>query len=351
MDEKNTDFMKEEIRQRPVNKKRLLRRTAITVFLAVLFGAVACTVFLLLEPVINNAINPSEEPAPVTFPEETAVDEMSPEDMIASDAQIQEAEAEKKAASLVDVDAIRKEVLSEVRKDLADQNKKQEKETTVSEYEQFYASLGELTQQISRSIVTVTSITPDYDWAGDAFNSAGSASGLILAIRGKNILILSDDNAYAKASEIRVTFHDGQQAKAQFLTQDTVTGLTILKVEESSLSGPLSQNDEITVAALGSSEKASLTGTPVIAVGSPSGSTGSVSYGVITNSGLLLDVADSAYKQITTDIYGSTQASAVMTSPLWIPASMAGLSISVLWIYAPSGSPCSVRTLSGISVA
>ena len=71
MDEKNTDFMKEEIRQRPVNKKRLLRRTAITVFLAVLFGAVACTVFLRLEPVINNAINPSEEPAPVTFPEET----------------------------------------------------------------------------------------------------------------------------------------------------------------------------------------------------------------------------------------------------------------------------------------
>ena len=313
MDEKNTDFMKEEIRQRPVNKKRLLRRTAITVFLAVLFGAVACTVFLLLEPVINNAINPSEEPAPVTFPEETAVDEMSPEDMIASDAQIQEAEAEKKAASLVDVDAIRKEVLSEVRKDLADQNKKQEKETTVSEYEQFYASLGELTQQISRSIVTVTSITPDYDWAGDAFNSAGSASGLILAIRGKNILILSDDNAYAKASEIRVTFHDGQQAKAQFLTQDTVTGLTILKVEESSLSGPLSENEEITVAALGSSEKASLTGTPVVAVGSPAGSTGSVSYGVITNSELLLDVADSAYKQITTDIYGSTQASGVLT--------------------------------------
>ena len=177
MDEKNTDFMKEEIRQRPVNKKRLLRRTAITVFLAVLFGAVACTVFLLLEPVINNAINPSEEPAPVTFPEETAVDEMSPEDMIASDAQIQEAEAEKKAASLVDVDAIRKEVLSEVRKDLADQNKKQEKETTVSEYEQFYASLGELTQQISRSIVTVTSITPDYDWAGGYGNRPYHSEG------------------------------------------------------------------------------------------------------------------------------------------------------------------------------
>lgn len=114
--EVNTDFMKEEIRQRPLNKKRLLRRTAITAFLAVLFGVVACAAFLILEPVINQAITPAEEPAPVTFPEEAAEDEVSPEDMIASDEEIQEAAAEKKAASLVDVDAIRKEVLEEVKK-------------------------------------------------------------------------------------------------------------------------------------------------------------------------------------------------------------------------------------------
>lgn len=308
----NTDFMKEEIRQRPVNKKRLLRRTAITAFLAVLFGAVACAVFLLLEPVINNAINPSEDPAPVTFPEETTDEEMSPEDMIANDEQIQEAEAEKKAASLVDVDAIRDEVLSEVRKDLASESKKKEQETSADEYEKVYASLSELAQEAQRSMVTVTAITPDYDWAGDAFNSAGSASGLIIAEHGKDILILSDDNGCAKAEEIRVTFHDGQQAKAEIVSQDSVTGFTILKVEESSLSKTLAENDEITVANLGSSEKNSLTGKPVIAVGSPSGTAESVNYGIVTNAGLSLDVTDSAYKQITTDIYGSTQASGVL---------------------------------------
>ena len=309
----NTDFMKEEIRQRPVNKKRLLRRTVITAFLAVLFGAVACAVFLLLEPVINNAINPSEDPAPVTFPEETTEDEMSPEDMIANDEQIQEAEAEKKAASLVDVDAIRDEVLSEVRKDLATEGKKQEQEISASEYEQVYASLSELAQEAQRSMVTVTAITSDYDWAGDTFDSAGSASGLILAEHGKDILILSDDNGYAQAEEIRVTFHDGQQADAEIVSQDTVTGFTILKVEEDSLSKTLEENDEIAVANLGSSEKNLLTGKPVIAVGSPTGTAGSVNYGVVTNAGLALDVADSAYKQITTDIYGSTQASGVLT--------------------------------------
>ncbi len=309
----NTDFMKEEIRQRPVNKKRLLRRTAITAFLAVLFGAVACAVFLLLEPVINNAINPSEDPAPVTFPEETTDEEMSPEDMIANDEQIQEAEAEKKAASLVDVDAIRDEVLSEVRKDLAAQSRKQEQEISASEYEQVYASLSELAQEAQRSMVTVTAITSDYDWAGDAFNSSGSASGLIIAEHGKDILILSDDNGCATAEEIRVTFHDGQQADAEIVSQDTVTGFTILKVEEDSLSKTPEENEEIAVASLGSSEKNSLTGKPVIAVGSPTGTAGSVNYGVVTNAGLALDVADSAYKQITTDIYGSTQASGVLT--------------------------------------
>ena len=308
----NTDFMKEEIRQRPVNKKRLLRRTAITAFLAVLFGAVACAVFLLLEPVINNAINPSEDPAPVTFPEETTEEEMSPEDMIANDEQIQEAEAEKKAASLVDVDAIRDEVLSEVRKEIASESKKQEQEDAASEMEKAVTSLSELAQEAQRSMVTVTAITSDYDWAGDAFDSTGSASGLILAEHGKDILILSDDNEYAKAGEIQVTFHDGQQAKAEIVSQDTVTGFTILKVEESSLSKTLAENDEITVASLGSSDKNSLMGKPVIAVGSPTGTAGSINYGLVTNARLALDVADSAYKQITTDIYGSTQASGAL---------------------------------------
>lgn len=309
----NTDFMREEIRQRPVNKKRLLRRTAITAFLAVLFGAVACAVFLLLEPVINNAINPSEEPAPVTFPEETATEEMSPEDMIANDEQIQEAEAEKKAASLVDVDSIRDEVLAQVRKDLANDSKKETQKSSAEEYRQLYASLSEIAQEASRSIVTVTAITTDYDWAGDAFHHSGSASGLILAVHGKDILILTDDDDYPDAQEIRVTFDDGEQAAAQIVTQDTVTGFTILKVSEADLSKPLSENDGIQVAALGSSARQDLIGKPVIAIGSPSGTAGSVSYGIVTNADLALDITDSDCRQITTDIYGSTKASGVLT--------------------------------------
>ena len=58
----STNFMREKIKQRPINKKKLLRRTLITVSLAVIFGAVACLTFVFLSPLINNAeFIPSEE--------------------------------------------------------------------------------------------------------------------------------------------------------------------------------------------------------------------------------------------------------------------------------------------------
>ena len=52
----NTDFMKETIKQRPINRRKLVRRTLLTAAMAVIFGLVACVTFLLLEPVINNKL-------------------------------------------------------------------------------------------------------------------------------------------------------------------------------------------------------------------------------------------------------------------------------------------------------
>ena len=73
------EFMREKIKQKPVNKKKLLRRTVITAVMAVVFGFVACFTFLVLEPVISNRLYPEEEPKEVAFPEETPTEEMKPE--------------------------------------------------------------------------------------------------------------------------------------------------------------------------------------------------------------------------------------------------------------------------------
>ena len=50
----DSDFITERIKQRPVNKVKLLRRTLITAAMPVIFASVACLTFLILEPVISN---------------------------------------------------------------------------------------------------------------------------------------------------------------------------------------------------------------------------------------------------------------------------------------------------------
>ena len=74
------NFIVEKIKERPVNKKKLVRRTIITASMAVIFGLIACLTFLVLEPVFSNLLYPEEEPQMVVFPEDS--EEMSPEEML-----------------------------------------------------------------------------------------------------------------------------------------------------------------------------------------------------------------------------------------------------------------------------
>ena len=80
-------FLQEKIKERPVNRRKLVRRTVITVVMAMVFGVVACVTFLLLEPVINRMIYPEKETEIVRFPEEE--EEVSPEDMAADEEELQ----------------------------------------------------------------------------------------------------------------------------------------------------------------------------------------------------------------------------------------------------------------------
>ncbi len=304
--EVDTGFMKEKIKARPVNRKKLLRRTLTTACLAALFGAVACAVFLVLEPVISERLNPTPKKEPIAFPEEVVEKEMSPEEMIADDDQITEQKKEEAVNEVVsqldiDAEAIKREIKADIQEDI----------TGTGVYEKNYTALSEVALEAARSMVTVTGVTPDYDWAGDAFVNARKSSGVIVAATSDAYLILAQSKRLNTYSSLNVTFVDDTVAEATIQAQDIITNLAVLSVKASDV--PEETRKEITVASLGSSARTDLLGKPVIAIGSPSGTAGSVSYGIVTNAALPVDVADSNYKQITTDIYGSTQASGVLT--------------------------------------
>ena len=289
------DFLRETIKQKPVNKKKLLRRTLMTVAMAVVFGLVACFTFLVLEPVISNRLYPEEGAEEVRFPEETATEEIKPEDMLVEEekeetGEIVQAELEEEQIE---------EILSQV-------------QFSLNDYQLLYDEMAELAQEVGRSVVTVTSVVSDVDWFNDTYENEASASGVIVANNRQSILILVSAETLNGADSIIVTFCDQARVNAELVQKDDATGLAILSVplvdiEEETM-------DVIEIADLGSSNNGNLLGAPVMALGSPIGTSGSVCYGVITSIGTVIDEADSAYKAITTDIYGSRNATGVLVN-------------------------------------
>ena len=76
------EFIKEKVKERPLNRRKLFKKTLLTASMAAIFGLIACVTFLVLEPVFSNLLYPEEEPQQVELKEENIEDEMRPEDMI-----------------------------------------------------------------------------------------------------------------------------------------------------------------------------------------------------------------------------------------------------------------------------
>lgn len=286
-----SDFLRETIKQKPVNKKKLFRRTIITVVMAVVFGLVACFTFLVLEPLISNKLYPEEETTEVQFPEETVSEEMKPEDML-----VEVPDTEETTTAELENQQI-EEILSQM-------------EFSLDDYQSVYAELAKLAETTSRCVVTVTGVSSDVDWFNDIYENESSASGVIIANNGKSILILVSSSALKDADNIVVTFCNQAQVEAELVQKDNTTGLAILSVELLAINEDTM--DVINIAKLGSSNSDKLLGMPIIALGSPAGLNNSVCYGIITSMGTIIDQPDSAYKLITTDIYTSSNATGIL---------------------------------------
>lgn len=295
LNQDKADFMKETIKQRPLNRKKLIRRTLITAAMAVIFGLVACVTFLLLEPVISNKLYPEDEPSTVVLVEEKEEEEILPEDMIADDSDIA---AESPSPTALQDEQIA-QVLSEVQFSLED-------------YETLYDELAAVAEEVQKSMVTVVGITSDVDWFNNVYESEGAVSGVIVADNGKELLILTNYAAIAKAETLDVSFVDEMEYEAVLKQKDTDTGLAILAVAKNQMQAQTLE--AVMPISLGSSAGNNLVGNPVIAIGQPTGVMDSVCYGNITSTSTMTDLPDAKYKKLMTDIYGSTQATGILVN-------------------------------------
>lgn len=285
------DFMHEEIKKRPVNRRKLLRHARETMLTAVLFGVVSCIVFAILLPVINNILTPGEKQTQtVKLPEETVSEELTPEEMV---------EKEKEREATEEKKWIREEL-----EGILD-----DKIVGVEQQRRISSSLQELAADCGSMLVTVSGITSDMDWFNDSYENRNTVSGLVTKKTATDIYILVQSRRIEDSKRIMVTFScksGNIEAEAEKKSSDPETGLTILSVPVSEI--PVRERADIMEAGFGSSAGTIITGAPVIAIGSPTGKAGSVIYGNVTGVDDSLEIPDNDICRLTTDIYGGTDA-------------------------------------------
>lgn len=392
------DFLIEKIKEKPVNKKKLIRRTIITVSMAVIFGLVACVTFLVLEPVISNWLYPEEEPEiqTVEFPEDK--EEMLPEDMLAENLPTESPEPSPSPSPSPVPESGEPGEDGEEGEEYVQLGREQVQEILsqvtfdLNHYRQLYSALSHYGNELSRYVVTVTAVTSNIDWFNSVQESRYQCSGVIVSENGLELLILTDYSAIKSAERLLLTFYDNSQLEAQLKQYNEATNLAVLSVpleglsdavkgameeqtedperpgspgqngqpgsqaepaslgqngqpggqagpdghgqdsqlgepngqagtgiqapddqpEAESQEDPEEQTYQLPIATFGYSNSRSLVGTPVIAIGSPMGTSNSVSYGMITSSSSVISTADRNYKLLMTDIIGSQNASGVL---------------------------------------
>ena len=349
----SSDFLQEEIKNRPVNRKRLVRRLMLVAFLAAVFGAVACVIFLLLEPVISRIVSPETAVTGVTYPEEQPYEELTPEEMVENE---QEQEADKEQ------ELIREEI----------QRYLSEGGLDGVTYEQIAGGLREVASGCSPWLADVSGITEDTDWFNAPYENTGTSSGIVIARGDEDILVLVCAEGIDAAQRVQVKFYGELIGAGEMQGYDPATGMAVIRVPVSGLhkggdetadntaeetaddaaeetaeetadsaaddaaeetadsaaeetgdsdaevpeqtAVTPEQLERIQTAQLGSSTSMMLTGKSVVAVGRPTGDEGSVGYGFVSSVSQGISVADAQYRQITTDIYGSTRASGVLVN-------------------------------------
>lgn len=282
-DQQKFEFITEKVKERPINKKKLMRRTILTVSMAVIFGLIACLTFSLLEPIISNWLHPQDQIEKIEIP--VVSEEILPQDMMVHDETTLEPT---------------QEVIETIKDEL---------ELGTEEYQKLYRNIHSMVRNIQSAEVTVTEVTQELDLFNAVYENRDKSLGYIFAQNSTELMIMVESKNVSETENLEVTFVDGSKVQGKIRGKDKNTGLAVLVVEKQNMSENTLETIEFLE--LGSSGLSTLLASPVIAMGSPLGNR-SVVYGMITSVDRVINMADCNYKLLTTDIYGSKNAGGIL---------------------------------------
>lgn len=259
------DFIREKIKEKPANKKRIAANIGVSVLCGLVFAGTVCVALLFLLPHVKET--------------ESILDDTQKQ----SENTSQELQIETENFIIP-----------------SDMN------LSISDYQILQNELYNIGNEINKSIVTIKS---NNDWTENSYEAKEQGAGIIIGADNYYLYILTERKSISDIENIHVMFIDQMKADAVILGQDGNTGIVVLAVENRQLKDTTKRNIE--VATLGSSYDIE-NGTVVIALGSPLGTGYSILTGNITSIDNEITTKDKNYSIFTTDIIGSEHSSGVL---------------------------------------
>lgn len=302
-EKKDSSFIRETIKRKP-KKKRFFINLLLVCIMAAAAAAVAAVVFVTMVPVVEKASGKVTPPPRVTIPAETVTATPVPTAEPSEKPTIVPSPSETAVPTPEPTAEPEKEPEKE-------EDKEQEalKELSITDYVLLQDELMAVAKEASKAVVTVTAISSQMDYFNQSVENKQQISGVVIARTDDALYILTESGIIENIERIQVTFADGFIADAIFIKDDADTGLAVLRVNTDGMS---SENLEaISSASLGNSYFANV-GDTVIALGSPNGYPGSVSFGKITSTSSIIQGVDCEYNLLITDVIGSAEGSGIL---------------------------------------
>lgn len=275
----NYDLYTEHIVKEPwKNSKRILKKGASLVAMAVFFGLVAGLVMIIVYKTGKNYLDDNK----AAMNETTSSTDGS-----------ESKETDQEDTTVPPIEEITTEIPSTVPID----NEK------LNDYMGYYKALKSVADKAGLSVVTVTAAKQGVDFFNSTYQNIADEYGIVISSDSTGYYILTEYSLVKNSENIQVTYYDKTVDTAEFVAGDTTTDMAVIKTG--------SLNTAVVPVQFGNSD-AVLKGDLLVATGKLYGFNGTIGYGIATGVNNSVNDTDSIYRLINTDISGTATSNGVI---------------------------------------
>lgn len=275
----NYDLYTEHIVKEPwKNSKRILKKGALLVAMAVFFGLVAGLVMIIVYKTGKNYLDDNK----AAMNETTSSTDGS-----------ESKETDPEDTTVPPIEEITTEIPSTVPID----NEK------LNDYMGYYKALKSVADKAGLSVVTVTAARQGVDFFNSTYQNIADEYGIVISSDSTGYYILTEYSLVKNSENIQVTYYDKTVDTAEFVAGDTTTDMAVIKTG--------SLNTAVVPVQFGNSD-AVIKGDLLVATGKLYGFNGTIGYGIATGVNNSVNDTDSIYRLINTDISGTATSNGVI---------------------------------------